>query len=42
MFPYLKTGRRDAHTFAFDGHYNAACARKIAVGLREQLFTPPR
>lgn len=37
MFPYLKTETRDAHTFASDGHYNAAGAQRIAEGVFRRL-----
>lgn len=42
MFPFLKTAQRDENTFAFDGHYNAVGALKIAAGLREKLFSAMR
>ena len=37
-FEDLKTSRRDAHTFAFDGHYNAAGARRIATALAADVL----
>ena len=37
-FPYLQASERDKHTFAFDGHFNEAGARKIGQGVARQLF----
>lgn len=42
MFPWLKTDERDAYTFAFDGHYNPAGARRVADGVYSELFAKAR
>ncbi len=38
-FPDLRTAERDAHTFAFDGHFNEAGAARIAAALATDLKT---
>jgi hypothetical protein len=37
MFDALATDVRDRHTFAFDGHYNALGAERIAEALSDRL-----
>ena len=39
MFPYLRTDRRDAYTYSFDGHYNEAGADRVAAGIYAELFS---
>ena len=38
QFEVLKTSTRDAHSFAFDGHYNSAGAKVIANALLQKLI----
>ena len=38
-FPALKTGKRDEHSFSFDGHYNESGASRVASFLYRHLTT---
>ena len=40
LFDALATEIRDRHTFAFDGHYNARGAERIAETLSDLFRTP--
>ncbi|NQW02110.1 MAG: SGNH/GDSL hydrolase family protein [Rhodospirillales bacterium] len=42
-FDDLKTSDRDAHTFSYDGHYNAIAAERIGLALARDIidFSPP-